>query len=510
MISVRLVFSKTRVKLLVSLFVAFLPVLPQVWAFLRTPEGKFFLGVNTSSNLADIFGVYLSAIRNFSQPGTYLFYNPYTTQSSFFHYPVYLILGKIVEFTGFSVQLIYIAGIFVLSFIFSLLIFKIVGLFFTDFKRQLLAFGLVVFGGFLIYSVPEASGFLSLWEPHFIAAQISLFGLLYFLVLFSKKNYPLSYQFLFFLSTLSLVSIHPWMAVLLGIFAISWGFILTFSKKLSGSFIIAILILGLTSIPFLLYYADPSRIYWSSFWLPTPYYLPITLYGLLIPLTFVGLMSVRKEYKLPALFLSFWLIFQAIFIYLPLPFQRRFIEGFYLPVGVFSVFGIDWLIKRFNLRKLTNLIYICSFFYLSLGVWASYIFLFYWVPNEHIYRSVEEKEAWIFLDGNALPTERLFSLPFSGHLIPMFADTKIFAGHGIQTPDFDRKNEITKKYFGGALDITSRESLLKDENICYVYVGPKDAEITKLDFSKEDYLLSFFSNGEVSIYRTKWCNDSKT
>ena len=48
------------------MLVAFIVILPQGWAYLRTPVGTYFVGVNMFANLVDVEGVYFPAIRNFA------------------------------------------------------------------------------------------------------------------------------------------------------------------------------------------------------------------------------------------------------------------------------------------------------------------------------------------------------------------------------------------------------------------------------------------------------------
>jgi len=496
----------SNVTILLSLLVSLLSVVPHIRAYFATPEGHFFIGVNTVTNLADIQGVYFPAMQKFSE-GEILYMNPYDSfQAPYFVFPLYVVLGKIVGLTNLPVEFVFHLAAFIIGFFFLLFIFNFLKLYFDDFKRRLLAFGLAVFGGLFLFAVPEGTGFFSLTIPHFIVAQFTLFGCFYYLILISKSGKVRFGQLtLFFMASLVLSAIHPWMVVPLVISFFLWRLILKVKKERVGFLLLLSLVLIGTSLPFLIYYQQ--NIPWVSYPLPSSMFSVLLLYGPFLAVGLIGFVIKIRNKKTDAwLFLLIWFFVEMVFAHLPLPFQRRFFEGIYLPLAIFAVVGIDGLIDVFNLRKSINIVYSNAFVYLSLGVIATYVGLIVQIPGDFIYRRVEEKQAVKFFDEYSRPNDKVLSLPFTGVFIASSANVQIFIGQAIQTPNFERKNKIVKAYYGGELNDEDRESLIQSENVCFVYVGPEEEKINRIDFEKEDYLVKFYSNNLVEIYKTKWCS----
>lgn len=494
------------IKIIASIAVALITVLPQIWAFFKTPQGYFFAGVNDRVNWADVQGVYFSAIHNFSE-GNILYSNPFDwPQKHFFHYPVYLVLGKISALSNLPASFVYHAASFVLTIGLLMFTFKFLAVYFSNLARQLAAFGLAAFGGLYFLAIPEGIGLFSFFQPHFVVAQISLFVTLYCLL-----SVSISFEKLFlrlaiiFLAVSVLAFVHPWMIAPLMAFCWVW-FMFLVKRKSNWPILAAGFVIFSIGLVAFLYYKDPSRFPWMNFRLPLNVFLPLLLYGPLFVMGIIGVWwSLARSKKLPLKFLAIWFIVQIVFVYLPLPFARRFIEGFYLPLAVLAVVAIDWLVEKLHLRKSANLIRVNAFFYLTIGVLANFLILFFWLPNRLVYGLEGEKEANLFLDQNSIPTQRVFSLPATGNFTAGQANVKFFVGHEIQTPDFERKLKVVDDYFAAVNDFDWRGKILHAENICYLYLGPDEKRISGIDFAKEDYFEYFFDNGVVTIYKTKWC-----
>lgn len=388
--------KEKNVAILLSFLIATVAILPHIWAYNKTPPGYFFVGANMIANLPDVKGVYLPAVSNFAK-GDILYKNPYDDSSPFFHYPVYLILGKIVALTTLPVIFVYHGAAFIVTFVFLNFIYKFIQLFFRDFRKKLLAFGLVSFAGLLPFT-PEGIGIFSYQEPHFIVAQTTLFISLYLLLLIVKhQKILLSWLFYLSLSVLVLSMVHPWMVVLLGAFWLIWYVLYFFRKTFKAEMLAALLILILVSLPFLIYFS--LKIHWTSFPLKSEVFLLLALYGCLFPLAIVGAINVfkNKQKSLPFLFLTVWFMVQLVFVYLPFPFQKKFVEGMYLPISVLGVVGSNSLFNFLRIKRSINLI----------GL---------------IYRRIEEKDAFSFLGEGAKPKQKVLALPDTGMVIANWAN----------------------------------------------------------------------------------------
>lgn len=494
-----------RVRFILCLAVATLVVLPQIWAYLKTPEDYFFSGINLNVNINDIQGVYFSAIDNFSQ-GDILYRNPFDSEGRpFFFYPAYLVIGKIAALTSIPVILAYHLSAFLITTVYLLFVFRFLELFFVDFRKQLLAFSLICFGGLFLTGIVEGVGLFSFFIPHFILSQLALFSCLYFLIKISLGKFSRFSFAALFICIFLLSSIHPWMSVVLITFSFIWFLVLfKINKKNLYKWIIAVFILIFGTLPIIFYYS--VKVHWVNFSLSTPLYFPITLYGIFLPVAIIGVYrSIRRSENYTFLFLATWFVVQFTFIYLPFPFSRRFVEGMYLPLSIFSVVAVDWLISQFNFKKWEVLIYTNAFIYLSIGVIANFLILFLWLPNGLVYRKIEEKEANLYLDYNSTSDQRILSLPSTSLLAASQVKANFYVGHGVQTPDFEKKQKIVQDYLSGATDEDKRLKILYEEDICYVFVGPEEKKITKIDLASEDYLSVFYQNKEVTVHKTSWC-----
>lgn len=486
---------------------AVLVVIPHIFGFLRTPEGYYFGGVNSNFNFADIRGVYFSAIRYFSEGG--LFYqNPYDWPSkSFFHYPTYVFLGKIVAITSLPVEFVYYLSSFVLSIAFSLFLFKFLNLFYTDFRRNFSTFVFAIFGGLFFFPIPEGVGLFSLMHPHFIVAQMAMFAVLYYLFSRTTGKDLKSRDFIIFTFCVFCLSFtHPWMNGLIMAIYLVWSLYLKFIKNNIRVLNWWILIFASISIFTFYYYVNLSSVHWVNFKLPIDIFSIVMLYG---PFLFFGMMGVWLSFKKlkdsKFIFVSIWFIIQLIFVNLPLPFARRFVEGFYLPMAITTIIAIDWLVSKLRIQRWQFLFSIGVFVIISMGVLSNYLLFFVWIPNDIVYGSIEEKEAMRFLSENSQADERLFSHPATGVYAAGFSNMKFFIGHIPQTPFFETKLTTVTNYYQGNIDENKRTEVLLNEQICYVYYGPDEKKSTSINLSEEDYLDEYYKNSLITIYKTKWC-----
>lgn len=490
-----------RLRLLVSLFIAILVVLPNIWAAFSTPDGDIFGGANLVTNLNDVEGVYFSAIRQFSK-GNILYVNPFDNSSkSFFHYPVYLLLGKIVALTGISVAFVYSAASFLFALLFCLFAFSFLRQFFKSSERILLAFFLVNFGVFLPGHVPESNAFFSYFFPHYIVAQFGLFTAIFCIFKFYEKK---SHRWLagVFLTTFALAMVHPWVTIPLVVSLAIWAFSLYWKKKTSFVFL-PVFVVVFTSFPWLVYYK--FNIFWTSFNLPSTPSLLLVLYGLPLFLAVLGLwVLIKGKYKPSYHFLAIWFVVVAIFSYLPFPFQRRFVEGLYMPIGVFSVLGLERLGSSKTINKWV--LYVLLMIIIPAGIAGTYLTHFFWLPNSHVYKKIEEIKAMEFIDQNGDYPKRVLSMPYAGNFMAGRVSASIFVGHEIQTLDYDLKARKALDFFSGDLIIDDRIKLISDEKICYVYLGPEEKAVNKINLDQEKYLEKVFDNGVATVYKSKWCS----
>ncbi len=470
---------------------------PHVFAYFKAPQGYYFGGFNILTNLVDVQGVYFPAMRNFAA-GDWLFRNQFNPgMKPIFLHAVYLVLGKIVAISNFPVWVVYVGAIFVLTIPFVFLVFAFLDKIFGNFKKELFAFGLVIFGGFIGATYPEVSGIFTLQFPHFIVSVFSLFLFLYNLYLLHEGSFPL-HIILILVSSLLISITHPWLMVFLLAFTALWIFYL-FLIKGYWARVALVFFTGLAvSVPFLLYYGGSQRIPWAGYVLPFGVGQLLLMFAPEVPFFIYGFLNRFRKYP----FFAIWFAVQLFFVFLPIPFARRFLEGIYFPIAVFSFLGFSDIVERLTKGKHIFSYYLPAFCYLSLGTIVTFFWSFLWIPNPYVYKSLAEKEASGFLDTTASRHQEILTMAGSGNYLASEVSANLFVGHPLDTNEYTRKSTFAREFYS-AKDASLWQEKLLYENICYIYNGPMEKKLRGQ--IEADYMQRIFSNSKVDIYKTSWC-----
>jgi hypothetical protein len=264
------------------------------------------------------------------------------------------------------------------------------------------------------------------------------------------------------------------------------------------------------------------------FLLPYPEYARAL--GIILPLGILGFFCVliRREKKLigPIVWiLSIGLLF-TIFEKVPEQSPLRFTEGLiHIPLGILAgyFFYTLWLTTG-NLNKILKLIArffikisVVGIIIVGLGVMLS---MYLWLTD-----NLKSKQygGWLvpigaqiayplkdFMDavkfiGNNTPRDKVvMTFVTAGNFIPAYAGNYVYIGH-INTPDEDKKEGISTKFYSGKMTKNEVEDFLKNERISYIFVGPQEKEYgggTDILKAYPDIRLStFYSNPSVVIYK---------
>jgi hypothetical protein len=488
----------------------FLRWLPTFWAYLKRGK-RVFLGASSLFSLDDIW-VYWADIL-VGKKGHFLFVNQFGSgpQGKFLIKPFYVFLGHFARILNLSVELSYILASFFSAFVLAGSLYFFSKLFFKEKRWRLLAVGTALLSGPLSIAVTfPAIPFLSLLYPHFILVQ-SLIVLVFYAFLKLEKESSLQRKNLLniivFLSGFFLSLIHAYMNILVIFILCIWilvSFLFRPKRKLISPFIIFFV----ASAPMLAYsffltknYLF-SRIFIDRNILPSP--RPLKIFSqlgiclLLIPLAF------KKTRKNPLVFFLFiWLIVQPLFAYLPVHWQVRFLEGWWIPVSLLSVLGFSTLYQKLKKKSLAwSLLSIsliaCLLFSLNLGVIFTEMF-FSALLEPSLYVSHEESHAWNFLKKRCQFSTVLLSDPARGMYLPAKTGCRSFIGHGIQTFDYYRKRAQVEKLLTGKMIQAELESFIKTEEISFVFLPLISAQQAGLE--KIEKLKPVFNNEEFIIYK---------
>ena len=485
--------------------------LPTFLAYFKRGE-RVFLGVNSLANLMDVW-VYWADIM-VGRKGSWLLTNQFGNgpQARFLVKPLYVWLGRLTVGMPFSVEVIYLLAAFFLSAVLGLVLFRFSSLFFKSYRSQIFTTVITLFSGAISFSLPiEAVPFLSLLEPHFILAHITLVLTFYFFLtkdLFLSQRKKVKLLVSIFLVGLILSLMHFFMNWLVLTILIFWVLFFFPSWTEKKKFVSLFLVFGFSSLPMSVYafYLSKNPIFFRDFIKqnvlisPSPFFILSQLGVFLFLIPF----SLKLAKKNKNIFLLFtWLIVHYLFIYLPVTWQRHFIEGWWIPASYLASLGIFYLWKKIEKRALSLrifwiLIIFPIFFATNFSLLLIEIYFLAPLDKGAIYVSQKEKEAWDFLLPRCSADKIIIADWPRGGYLPAKTGCRSFVGHGIQTFDYYRKRAQLKKLVKDKLTPSDLEKFFIEKEINYVFLPRSKAEKTRI--REVSHMKLIFENEEFMVY----------
>ncbi|MGE5041342.1 MAG: hypothetical protein ACM3IJ_00375 [Candidatus Levyibacteriota bacterium] len=525
--------SKTKIIfILVSVLVISFNSLPIVVGYATQKDGLKYLG-RRSVNSQDVY-TYVAFIEQARQ-GRILFENLYMPekQSPSLIRPSYLFIGTIARLTGISSIFAYHLFRVLFSFLFCGVLYFFLKRFFEKDRDRLVAFTVILtsagIGGLIVGMapnssdlwIPESITFLSMAEaPHFILSQmLMLLGFMAYLLGTEKKRFRF-----YILSAgcfLLLALEHPFnlfvTGVVVGILVI-YQFLYSKAEKaevfLGSGLILLVTALGIF-YQWLGTVSDPILKSWmAGSSLPSPQgHNYLYGYGLLIIFALFGVEKALRERKFQYVLLLVWLAAGAVLLYSPFPFQRRFSEGLHIPLAIFAATGIlmaSTLAARFSIKVAQRYV-----FYIALGLVLLVLAITPVLqvandisiissdsPQGYYYHLLSaEVEAINYLGQVTTPKDIILSNWFYGNVIPGMIGRKVYLGHKVQTPFFDKKVEAMNKFLLEA-DPKKAEMFIRQAGFTYIFLGKNDTML-QYGFKPETkpYLKKIYGKDGVSIYK---------
>lgn len=510
-------FKHTALFLLLFFSIYFLSLLfnsyPTLFAQKQTPPGMAFSGHAAWFDPWDL-NVYYSVIRSGQHHGI-LLSNVYTTayNAPVLFYPLYTISGML--FPNSDPITIYHSLAYITIFIFLGILFFSSFAFLKNYYLALLALLLLSrlrgLGGLLagVYKSPDlyltSITFRSAFQrPHEgIGTGLYILSMV-FLYLYFKKG-KLIYQFYAFLSNLLLLFFYPYyylpyLLVYLGIVIINKETIRKQILPLFLNFLILVILAGC----YYFYLQNSGFAEQSSEIQPKLTLLDLfTSYGILIPIFFYSISRIRNLKKdFTVIFLSLWVFIAVGLSYLPIGYSRFFLRGLFFPLIIIAVILIKDLVnEKFNIhRNLTIITVIVIFFVLQMFT-SFYIFSerinSQNLNNSWFYFPVEYIQAFSFLD--KVPSGGVLAEYETSNYIPVYTDDTVYAGHQVQTPDFDSKEILVDRFYASSMTNTEASEFLQKNNIKYVMYGLEESRYRQLQYP---FLKRIYSNAKIEIFST--------
>ncbi len=504
--------------------------IPAIYGLSHTPPGKTFLWTN-DLNARDQY-TYIAWMEQ-SARGGILTMNPFTTEphGALLFRPFLLLGGWLSRLPGLTPvgtwQLLrFLAGTALLLLLYRWIALHLPGRFdrFAAYLTTALSSGL----GWLVSShvptssdlwIPESITFLSIYQsPHFavsLALMLIIFIRFHLALLQRSTRAALPGA----IAAFFLALIHPFDMVTVLALLGAWTALLawrapplrTVAFRAGTMTALFIAPVALWQV-YLLGHEPVYQLWTKSIHGASPHPLSyIAGFGLLLPLAFVGIGSLRRraiEREGSAPFLAMpllWIAISALLVYGPFDFQRRLIQGVHIPLSLLAACGISAILNRLKffhppwkrgaalapailLLAGSNIDRLRSDVESYAGGGAPY------------YLNAEYFEAFRWLREESDPRDAILSSIQTGHFLPAFAGNRVFLGHGELTVGAHQKVEQAARFFAGTMDRPTRRSFLEYTGARYIFVSPVERSFGAVWLESWEEVSPLYRNSLITIY----------
>lgn len=479
--------------------------LPYAFGFLGNDDWHLFNGFI----LNPIDGNSYLAKMQLGVEGKWLFTLPFTSEIGVerFLFIFYILLGQVARITGIEPIIIFhltrnLAFIFLLGEIKRFIDWAC-----DDALSRKWAFFIVSMGsglGWMVFLfgittsdfwVSEAYPFLSAFiNPHFPLGLALMMGML--------RNSESASGWRLALLSIALALILPFgiviISVTLGLTSI-WR-IWQGQKQHLASMIIGLLP-GLAIIGYQYWFvgADKQLSIWNAQNLthsPPAWDLVISLSPVII-LAFLDLFFDRHNLRATPhrVLLWAWLGASLLLMYLPLPFQRRFITGLYIPAAILAIMTMRSWVKSSQkaYRVLLVLSIPTNIIILLAGSMAAVN------RDPRLFITGDEYQAMSWIRSHTTIQDVILASPENGNVIPARTGRRVVYGHPFETVNAASKKSEVEKFYSDHMSAIETGKFLKENHVRYILYGPREKDLgTPALFSG---LRMVFHSGDVFLYQ---------
>ncbi len=510
-----------------SLVLIFLTLAPVFYGYLITPPNRVFTGLKMPD-----FGDYPAFFSRLEQSRQGHFFHHYLFSSENFprvlFFPVWTMLGFFARFFSLSQAWLafYLAQIFLIPLlVFSLYLF--LGHFIAALKWRRLALITLLFASGadwlfwpwlqkffywtgLNLNLPDAHIFTAVFHSSHLTFLLAAILWLWLSVLELAATGKFFYAYLGGLLSGLIFLSHPFQVIpLLGVAGFYFLIQIFFKKKYwlikkLIPFVVLNLIWGLYL--FWLWYYFPVIQNWNqnNFVASRALALPASLvflasgYSLFLIAAFFKLASlIKRRHWEKYLLLLIWLLWGVLAVHLPIPWRGKMILGWSVPLTIFGVLGLKWLLDKYP-KPLFKI----SVWWLAIiltlpasGYLVGYHFILYYqesLKKESLYYLPQETvDALIWL--RQTPEESVILASTENSLMASgYAGRKVYLGHRYETLNYQEKFAQAAAFFasGGQVDF------LRANGINYLLAENGQ------NFN-QDGLTRVYANPSITIYQVK-------
>ncbi len=511
-------------------------------------QGRDYRYLNTNPIASADTNVYFSFMKQAAQ-GDVFVRNLHTSEpqvGSIFH-PLWLVLGWVSGLLSLSIPLVFHLARIVLAVVFLLVLYDLLCQLFDRSRRRMIAFVLLAFSSGIgtIFSldvslrepmqimlllptdhwVSESNTFLTLFHsPLFVLSQLLIVVILrQFLYEERWRSFLLPAGLLFFLGL-----VHPYDLVTLGVLLPALLIVRllrdsSFKRQDAQRYLKRLVFAGALAVPALIYFFAVTATQtavgsWAKQNVTTspPIHSYLIGYGFVFGFAVVGFVALWRTRHRAQLLVMTWAVVSALLLYMPIQINRRMSNGLHIPLAILAAVGIDllwgWLARHLPERRpmLRAGVFAAVGWVMGLGLFFSTVSIvlksMYWSANPKTsiyYISTDQANAIDWLGTHAARNDVILSQSFIGNVIPARTGLRVFAGHGHQTIDWEKKIANVSGWFYKTDDDPAKEMFLGKNGISYVFFSPIEDDLGDYKPETKPYLVRVYQNATTSVYRVR-------
>lgn len=521
MILPHLAFQEKRWLGLIIVFLLLVSTLPYAVALLQQTPDQFFSGA--VFDRAD-YSVYISAMHDGAR-GILVYRSKFTTESHeaayfrlFYHWIGFIggLFHLAPQITFHIARLFFGAWAMIAVYLLSASIF-------TTVDKRRFACGVIITGAGLgwlkiltggltsqlpiDFWIPEAFTLFSIFAfPHF-AATTACFAFIITLYLGYIKTPSFDFLVVILLLGLFAQQVNPIAPFIIGVALFGINLSSWVSKcHIAWQEALSLSIIAISFVPQFIYQQSILRNdpIWAGYSAQNLTLSPPPLeylwgFGLLLLLAFFGIVSMSHTTS-PGLHAStLWVVTFFIAAYAPVVFQRRFLHGITIPLGLLATqgvfgFSLPWLEDKAPVIRRSALLAIFSLLTLSTVVLFLQLTIFAAHQPDSIFDPVQTVGAISWLNSRTKADDIVLCPERTAQIVAERTGLTVYLGHWIETFEFQRKVDELSRFYAGDMPAT----WLSETGLDWVIVEPSIEH-----FTPSEQLELVYDKDDIQIYRVK-------
>lgn len=541
--------NRERAALLaLTAFVLLLTLVPPTLARIYGPADRVHIGTYW---FAWDFGQYFAAMREGASSASWLVHNHFSAEphEPALMYSLFVAIGKIASATGLPLMGVYGAVELATRLLLPASMYFFAATFVREPRGRILAVVLTMFGGGLALWLGLLSYGLGLaqsavGEPQrpsnpyvevttfgaFLAAPhlgLGLAATLTSAAAFARALMGWAWGAPVVAASIAALSlIHPFnLPALLGAMGLYAGFALVKRWPTARPALTASLAAVVAGAPMLLYSFLTFNLspFWSATYgaqnelpSPEPWLLPMA-FGVVLLLAFAGAYSLRKSPTVPQIFLLLWIAATMLFMWAPVPYQRRFAFGLQPALAVLAAVGwpvwCDWVARAIQRLQPTKhrpalarrlALYLLLLFGFT-DVLVAYLAVLSSatlnqpVPVYGMDRDTYGVGQWIAQRGG--PDDVVLCAPATGNMLAGELPGRVAAAISTATLRMREKGATIRAMYRGELPEGDVRTFLAQNRVSYLLVGDEERKLGDHDPGAALHLPIAVRIGSATAYR---------